>query len=131
MILVAVLQGRPPDGRGNTGFYEIVRLGEADKKSIADRGYTVVDLNDATAEPAVFAFILFCRDAVDIWLAALRLADELLHGLCQIRVLAAYERSLHAGVRLGQLVGIDGETRFVKADAAFREAGDAHSRNNV
>ena len=65
MSLVAVLQGRPPDGRGNTGFYEIVRLGEADKKSIADRGYTVVDLNDATAEPAVFAFILFCRDAVE------------------------------------------------------------------
>ena len=77
MSLVAVLQGRPPDGRGNTGFYEIVRLGEADKKSIADRGYTVVDLNDATAEPAVFAFILFCRDAVDIWLAALRLAADI------------------------------------------------------
>ena len=76
-----------------------------------------MDLNDATAEPAVFAFILFCRDAVDIWLAALRLADELLHGLCQICVLAAYERPLHACVRLGQLVGIDGETRFVKADA--------------
>ena len=45
MSLVAVLQGGPPDGRGNTGFYEIVRISEADKKSIADRGYTVVDLN--------------------------------------------------------------------------------------
>lgn len=45
MSLVAVLQGGPPDGRGNTGFYEIVRISKADKKSIADRGYTVVDLN--------------------------------------------------------------------------------------
>ena len=81
--------------------------------------------------PRFLRLFYFAATPSNIWLAALRLADELLHGLCQIRVLAAYERSLHAGVRLGQLVGIDGETRFVKADAAFREAGDAHSRNNV
>lgn len=94
-----LVSGERPDGRGDTGLSEIVRLSENDKKSIANRGYTVVDLNDATAEPAVFVDALNAAREADTrngWAVSPQEADDLTNRA--VKLLMSDDRSCGLGV---------------------------------
>lgn len=95
-------------GRGGTGVHGVIRLSETEKRIITDSGNAVVELEDFTAEPAVFSSALTAAreaDARNGWAVSPQDAESLAER--NVTLLMSEDGSAGLGVTpSGDIIGV-------------------------